>query len=119
MQRVESSSAERQAGIAYGSTHAEPPLGDGVPTGFEILLAEDDADDRGLAQDARRASGFPHEVRGVVAGQDLLDCPCCDGPLMDRSADTPRPAIVLQLRMGYRFDRVEWPIGGIDEYRRS
>ncbi len=41
---------------------------------FTILMADDDADDCLLVQDALRESGQPHALRIVRDGQQLLDC---------------------------------------------
>jgi CheY-like chemotaxis protein len=59
-----------------------------------ILYAEDDADDRLLAQMAHRESGVPYPLIFVVDGEDALEWLRNTGRHVDR-ADQPRPGIVL------------------------
>ena len=59
-----------------------------------ILYAEDDADDRLLAQMAHRESGVANALIFVVDGEDALDCLRSTGRYADRT-DQPRPGIVL------------------------
>lgn len=81
---------------SHVSRSAEPlKPGDALSTQFEILLADDDGDDRGLAQEALWASGFKNEMRCVVDGQDLLDYLRHDGRWTGPFVEAPRPAIIL------------------------
>jgi two-component system response regulator len=59
-----------------------------------ILYAEDDADDRLLAQMAHRESGVPNPLIFVVDGEDALECLRTTGRHADL-AGQPRPGIVL------------------------
>jgi two-component system response regulator len=59
-----------------------------------ILYAEDDADDRLLAQMAHRESGVPNPLIFVTDGEDALECLRRTGRHVDRT-DQPRPGIVL------------------------
>jgi CheY-like chemotaxis protein len=63
-------------------------------TRLQILLAEDDDDDRRLTRDALRASGIPHEMTCVVDGQELLDYLRQRGR-WTTTATQPPPAIIL------------------------
>jgi two-component system response regulator len=59
-----------------------------------ILYAEDDADDRLLAQLAHRESGVPNPLIFVADGEDALEWLRTTAHHPDR-ADQPRPGIVL------------------------
>lgn len=59
-----------------------------------ILYAEDDADDRLLAQMAHRESGVPNPLVFVLDGEDALECLRSTGRHAD-PADQARPGIVL------------------------
>ena len=56
-----------------------------------ILMADDDEDDRDLAQDAFRAAGLTGRIRFVLDGQELVD----DLRRHAGSANPERPDIVL------------------------
>lgn len=59
-----------------------------------ILMAEDDADDRLLAQDAFGESGVTGNVRFVSDGQELMDY-LLHGGKYTNTADSPKPDLVL------------------------
>lgn len=59
-----------------------------------ILMAEDDADDRLLAQDALAESGLPAELRFVENGEELLDYLLLRGKFSENFA-APRPRMIL------------------------
>ena len=59
-----------------------------------ILLADDDAADRLLAQDALEDSAFPHQLRCVEDGQELLDYLLERGEYA-RPHHAPRPDLIL------------------------
>jgi CheY-like chemotaxis protein len=59
-----------------------------------ILYAEDDADDRLLAEMAHRESRVSNPLIFVVDGEDALECLRGTGRHADR-AEQPRPGIVL------------------------
>ena len=61
---------------------------------FTILMADDDADDCLLAQEALRESGQPHELRIVRDGQQLLDYLRQQGEYQAESP-MPRPDLIL------------------------
>jgi CheY-like chemotaxis protein len=61
---------------------------------FTILMADDDADDCLLVQDALRESGQAHLLRIVRDGQQLLDYLRQRGEYLDNE-DTPRPNLIL------------------------
>jgi CheY-like chemotaxis protein len=64
-----------------------------------ILMADDDADDRLLAQDALKDSGLDAEVRFVEDGVELLDYLHRRNKYSD-AASSPRPSlIILDLNM--------------------
>jgi CheY-like chemotaxis protein len=56
-----------------------------------ILMADDDEDDRDLAEDAFREAGLTGQIRFVLDGQELVD----DLRRHAGSADPERPDIVL------------------------
>lgn len=64
------------------------------PRTFTILMADDDADDCLLVQDALREAGQHHLLRIVRDGQQLLDYLRQRGEYCD-SEDTPRPDLIL------------------------
>jgi two-component system response regulator len=59
-----------------------------------ILYAEDDPDDRLLAQIAHRESGVPNPLIFVADGEEALECLRLTGRHAG-DADQPRPGIVL------------------------
>jgi CheY-like chemotaxis protein len=59
-----------------------------------ILMADDDEDDRQLAQDALRESRLHNELRCVADGEELLDYLLHRGKYVD-PASSPRPALIL------------------------
>jgi CheY-like chemotaxis protein len=61
---------------------------------FTILIADDDADDCLLAQEALRESSQPHELRIVRDGQQLLDYLRRQGEF-EAEDITPRPDLIL------------------------
>lgn len=60
-----------------------------------ILLADDDEEDRDLIREALRELDVPGELRWVADGRELLDYLRGRGKYGGRSADAPRPAIIL------------------------
>jgi CheY-like chemotaxis protein len=71
---------------------SEPP----VPhSGFPILMADDDEDDRELARDALLEARVSNELHFVVDGQELLDYLRHEGAYAGPSANAPRPGIIL------------------------
>lgn len=64
---------------------AKPPI---------ILMAEDDSDDRLLAQDALVESGLAAEVHFVEDGVELMDY-LARRNKFTKLADTPRPGLIL------------------------
>jgi CheY-like chemotaxis protein len=61
---------------------------------FTILMADDDADDCLLAQEALRESGQRHELRIVRDGQQLLDYLRQQGEYQ-KGPPNPRPDLIL------------------------
>jgi len=61
---------------------------------FLILMAEDDADDRLLVQDAFSESGSSDVVRFVGDGEELVDYLLRRGKF-EKPADSPRPDLIL------------------------
>ena len=61
---------------------------------FTILMADDDADDCLLAQEALREAGQPHDLRIVRDGQQLLDYLRQRGDYQ-KGKETPRPDLIL------------------------
>lgn len=59
-----------------------------------VLMAEDDADDRLLAQDAFTECGVPHELLFVENGEQLLDYLHRRGIYAEKSR-SPRPTLIL------------------------
>jgi CheY-like chemotaxis protein len=62
-------------------------------TPIVILLADDDADDRMLAQDALAESRLANELRSVQDGEELLEYLQRRGRYA--GADAPRPGLIL------------------------
>jgi CheY-like chemotaxis protein len=60
-----------------------------------ILMADDDEEDRELAQDALEDSRLANDMRFVVDGQDLMDYLRRAGRYADPGVDAPRPGIIL------------------------
>lgn len=58
-----------------------------------ILMADDDADDRLLAQDAVAEAKVNGELRFVENGEELLDYLCRRGRFAN--VDTPKPGLIL------------------------
>lgn len=59
-----------------------------------VLMAEDDADDRLLAQDAFTECQLPHELLFVENGEELLDYLHRRGVYVEKSR-SPRPTLIL------------------------
>jgi CheY-like chemotaxis protein len=59
-----------------------------------ILMADDDADDRFLAEDALKEAKVNNHLRFVVDGEDLMDYLCNRGKYIDVAAN-PRPGLLL------------------------
>jgi two-component system, response regulator len=59
-----------------------------------ILMADDDADDRYLAEDALREARLKNEIRFVVDGEELMDYLCHRGKFSDLTA-YPNPGLIL------------------------
>jgi two-component system, response regulator len=59
-----------------------------------ILMADDDEDDRFLAEDALREAHLKNEMRFVKDGEELLDYLCHRGQYANPSS-CPRPGIIL------------------------
>lgn len=59
-----------------------------------ILLADDDEDDRLLAEDALRESRLANELRFVEDGEELMDYLCQRGKYAEPGA-APRPGLIL------------------------
>ena len=64
------------------------------PRPITILLADDDADDRMLAQDALKESRLANDLRFVENGEELLEYLRRQGPFAD-AADSPTPGLIL------------------------
>ena len=65
-----------------------------VPKPITILLADDDADDRVLAQDALKESRLANDLRFVENGEELMDYLMRRGPYAD-PATSPTPGVIL------------------------
>lgn len=61
---------------------------------FVILMADDDADDRLLTQDAMRDARVINDLRFVEDGEDLMDYLYRRGRYAD-GASAPRPGLIL------------------------
>jgi len=59
-----------------------------------ILLADDDADDRMLTQEALRESRLANDLRMVEDGEELMDYLTRQGKFA-RAEDAPRPGLIL------------------------
>jgi CheY-like chemotaxis protein len=60
-----------------------------------ILMAEDDPDDRTLAQEALNEARLANPLRFVVDGEDLMDYLHGRGEYADGGTDAPRPGVIL------------------------
>src|SRR5688500_11304369 len=65
-----------------------------VPRPITILLADDDADDRVLAQDALKESRLANDLRFVENGEELMDYLLRRGPY-DNPETSPTPGLIL------------------------
>lgn len=67
-----------------------------IPTAqpIVILMADDDADDRLLVQDAMRDARVINDLRFVQDGEDLMEYLYCRGRYAD-GASAPRPGLIL------------------------
>jgi CheY-like chemotaxis protein len=65
-----------------------------VPRPITILLADDDADDRMLAQDALKESRLANDLRFVENGEELLQYLRRQGPYQ-RPDSSPAPGLIL------------------------
>jgi CheY-like chemotaxis protein len=64
------------------------------PKSITILLADDDADDRMLAQDALKESRLANDLRFVENGEELMDYLRRQGRFADAAA-SPTPGLIL------------------------
>ena len=60
-----------------------------------ILIADDDEEDRLLAEEALRGSHLANDLRFVVDGQDLMDYLRREGRYAGGNGDAPTPGIIL------------------------
>ena len=60
-----------------------------------ILMAEDDEEDRLLAEEALRGAHLINDLRFVVDGMDLLDYLRRQGKYAGKNGDAPTPGIIL------------------------
>ena len=65
-----------------------------VPRPITILLADDDADDRVLAQDALKESRLANDLRFVENGEELMDYLMRRGQYADPET-SPKPGVIL------------------------
>src|ERR1700739_4823866 len=65
------------------------------PHTITIVMADDDEEDRMLAQDALQDSRLANDMRFVTNGQELLDYLRREGDYADPDVDAPRPGIIL------------------------
>lgn len=65
-----------------------------LPKLISILMADDDEDDRQLAQEALEESRLVNELRFVMDGEELMDYLYHRGKYED-PASSPRPGIIL------------------------
>lgn len=65
-----------------------------TPKPITILLADDDADDRLLAQEALEESRLANDLRIVEDGEELMDYLYRRGRFQDEAA-APRPGLIL------------------------
>lgn len=84
-----------------------------------ILMADDDADDRLLANDALAECGMEAELRCVENGEELLDYLHRRGKFVD-SSNSPKPSLILlDLNMPRKDGREALrEIKGNPEFRR-
>jgi two-component system response regulator len=66
---------------------------------FTIILADDDEDDRLLAQDAMEAAGASYQCHTVCDGQELLDYLRSAGKYKDKPVNDLPSVILLDLNM--------------------
>ena len=60
-----------------------------------ILIADDDEEDRLLAEEALRGAHLANDLRFVVDGQDLMDYLRREGRYAGATGDAPTPGIIL------------------------
>jgi CheY-like chemotaxis protein len=60
-----------------------------------ILMADDDADDRQMTQEAMIEARLVNELRFVVDGEDLMDYLHRRGAYADGGTDAPTPGVIL------------------------
>ena len=65
-----------------------------TPKPITILLADDDADDRMLAQDALKESRLANDLRFVENGEELLEYLRRQGPFAEEGK-APTPGLIL------------------------
>lgn len=70
-----------------------------VSAPFTIILADDDEDDRLLAQDAMEAAGATYQCHTVCDGQELLDYLRCEGKYKTSVVRDMPSVILLDLNM--------------------
>ena len=66
---------------------------------FTIILADDDEDDKLLAQDAMEAAGSSYQCHTVSDGQELLDYLRCEGNYNNNTISELPSVILLDLNM--------------------
>jgi CheY-like chemotaxis protein len=71
------------------------PLPEHAGPAITIVMADDDEEDRLLAQEALNDSRLANDMRFVTNGQDLLDYLRREGKYAGPEADAPRPGIIL------------------------
>ncbi len=59
-----------------------------------ILMADDDADDRFLAEDALKEAHLKNDIRFVCDGEELMEYLCHRGKYIDPES-APRPGLIL------------------------
>ncbi|MBS0240831.1 MAG: response regulator [Proteobacteria bacterium] len=64
-------------------------------TSISILIADDDADDRMLIEDAFRESRLSNPLAFVENGEELLHYLRCEGKFSHRNANEPMPRLIL------------------------
>ena len=64
-----------------------------------ILVAEGDADNRSLIEEALEESGAEHAIEFVKDGEELLGYLCCEGEYRDRQPDSDPGIILLDLNV--------------------
>ncbi|MFW8591609.1 response regulator [Glaciecola sp. 2405UD65-10] len=70
-----------------------------IQTPFTIIMADDDEDDRLLAQDAMEAAGANYLCHTVADGQELLDFLRCEGKYESNAINDVPSVILLDLNM--------------------